>query len=206
MPKMVDHGAMRQKIIEGSLDLFAASGFTGVSMRNLAKDIGVTTGSLYHYFPNKENLFQQMLEYFVTMDVDTFKEMVAKETSPRTKIEILFQFIEERQDYFLKVVYLIIDFYRLKLTGQIKESEQQIDQLFQTSLTNYIDAVQEQIKLPVTNLARDMIAYFAGRLMLAPLQDKKLNMDQFKKRTLFLLDLAQNPAVAKILSQQSQLS
>tara|TARA_B100001094_G_C18151053_1_gene783700 strand:- start:844 stop:1455 length:612 start_codon:yes stop_codon:yes gene_type:complete len=203
---MVDHGAMRQKIIEGSLDLFAASGFTGVSMRNLAKDIGVTTGSLYHYFPNKENLFQQMLEYFVTMDVDTFKEMVAKETSPRTKIEILFQFIEERQDYFLKVVYLIIDFYRLKLTGQIKESEQQIDQLFQTSLTNYIDAVQEQIKLPVTNLARDMIAYFAGRLMLAPLQDKKLNMDQFKKRTLFLLDLAQNPAVAKILSQQSQLS
>ena len=106
----------------------------------------------------------------------------------------------------MKVVYLIIDFYRLKLTGQIKESEQQIDQLFQTSLTNYIDAVQEQIKLPVTNLARDMIAYFAGRLMLAPLQDKKLNMDQFKKRTLFLLDLAQNPAIAKLLSQQSQLS
>ena len=53
MPKIVDHDKRRLEILNSAFSLFAASGYHGVSVRQIAKSIGMTTGMLYHYFPSK---------------------------------------------------------------------------------------------------------------------------------------------------------
>ena len=71
MPKIVDHDVRRLEILEQSFDLFADRGYAAVSMRQLATALGVSTGTLYHYFPNKSALFEAMLRSLAVSDVET---------------------------------------------------------------------------------------------------------------------------------------
>ncbi|HDS1756089.1 MULTISPECIES: TetR/AcrR family transcriptional regulator [Pseudomonas] len=47
-----------------ALQLFACKGFGQVSMRDLARHLGLTAGSLYHHFPSKQHLLFELLEEF----------------------------------------------------------------------------------------------------------------------------------------------
>jgi len=56
MPKIVDHEARRQQIVEASWRIIAAQGLTGATMRKIAAEAGCTTGRLTHYFANREEI------------------------------------------------------------------------------------------------------------------------------------------------------
>jgi AcrR family transcriptional regulator len=46
-----------QLIIEQAIPRFAAAGYTGVSMRDIARAVGITAAALYHHFPDKQSLY-----------------------------------------------------------------------------------------------------------------------------------------------------
>jgi AcrR family transcriptional regulator len=46
----------REQILDAALSVFAQKGFSGSSMRDIAREVGVTEGLLYHYFESKEQL------------------------------------------------------------------------------------------------------------------------------------------------------
>lgn len=52
----------RQQIIEAAFRVFGRKGFKGATNREIAKEAGITTGLLYWYFKNKEDLFNAVLE------------------------------------------------------------------------------------------------------------------------------------------------
>jgi AcrR family transcriptional regulator len=56
-------GAMTkcQEIIEGARRVFQAEGFDGASMAQIAQAAGVSKGTLYVYFANKEALFEALV-------------------------------------------------------------------------------------------------------------------------------------------------
>lgn len=51
----------REKIIAVSLELFAKHGFSGVSVRNIAKEVGVRESALYKHFKNKQDILDQII-------------------------------------------------------------------------------------------------------------------------------------------------
>lgn len=51
----------RREIVEAAAQLFAESGYTHSSMRELAKRVGLSQTLLLHYFANKEDLLVQVL-------------------------------------------------------------------------------------------------------------------------------------------------
>jgi AcrR family transcriptional regulator len=51
------HPKTKKDILEKAIPLFAKSGFSGVSMRQIAKEIGMNAASLYHHFPDKQTLY-----------------------------------------------------------------------------------------------------------------------------------------------------
>lgn len=53
-----DDSAKRQQIVEGARQVFLAQGFDAASMNDIARTAGVSKGTLYVYFANKEELFQ----------------------------------------------------------------------------------------------------------------------------------------------------
>ena len=54
--------AKRRQIIEGARTVFLAHGFDAASMGEIARKAGVSKGTLYVYFKNKEELFEAIAE------------------------------------------------------------------------------------------------------------------------------------------------
>ena len=48
-------------ILDAALDLFAAKGFFGTSLRDVATAVGVRESALYNYFPGKHALFEALI-------------------------------------------------------------------------------------------------------------------------------------------------
>lgn len=57
MPKHVDHAAYRVELARRAAPLFSEQGYSGLGMRAIAAELGVSKSALYHYFPTKRDLF-----------------------------------------------------------------------------------------------------------------------------------------------------
>ena len=51
----------RQRILDVAAHLFAARGYAGTSIRDIADELGVTKAALYYHFSSKEVLLQQIV-------------------------------------------------------------------------------------------------------------------------------------------------
>ncbi len=51
----------RPRIREAALSLFARHGYAAVSMRQIAKEVGVQAGALYNYTPDKQSLLYRLM-------------------------------------------------------------------------------------------------------------------------------------------------
>jgi AcrR family transcriptional regulator len=56
VPKIVDHEARREEVVEATWRVIARTGLAGATMREIAREAGVSTGLLAHYFADKEDL------------------------------------------------------------------------------------------------------------------------------------------------------
>jgi AcrR family transcriptional regulator len=111
MPKIVDHDRYRKELLVKSFDLFAEKGYAAITMRQIAQGLGVSTGTLYHYFPSKEALFEQLLEELSELDIRNFSiRLEGKNLTEQT--QAAFAMFEEHRDYFLKQTLLMMDFYQ----------------------------------------------------------------------------------------------
>lgn len=52
----------REKLIDAAMDLFAYQGYSGTGLAQIARKAGVLPGSLYYFFPTKEDLLHATLE------------------------------------------------------------------------------------------------------------------------------------------------
>lgn len=50
--------ARRQQIVDAALRLFALQGYAATTTKSIAKDVGVTEGLIFHYFPTKADLLR----------------------------------------------------------------------------------------------------------------------------------------------------
>jgi AcrR family transcriptional regulator len=57
-----EDSAKRRQIVEGARNVFLAQGFDAASMNDIARAAGVSKGTLYVYFNNKEELFEAIVE------------------------------------------------------------------------------------------------------------------------------------------------
>ncbi len=54
----------KQKIFEASLNLFSKEGYNGVSMREIAKNVGIKESSIYNHYKSKDEILRSLFEYF----------------------------------------------------------------------------------------------------------------------------------------------
>ena len=63
----------RSVILEAALQLFSTHGYRGTSIREIAEAAGLSTGNVYHHFPDKEALFRTLLDqYWEAIDSPDF--------------------------------------------------------------------------------------------------------------------------------------
>jgi len=68
------------RILDSAEALFAARGFAGTSVRDIANAVGLNPASLYNHFASKEALYEAVLERGIRPLVDALEEAAKSET------------------------------------------------------------------------------------------------------------------------------
>lgn len=140
MPKIVDVQQYRQELLSKCFDLFAQKGYANVTTRQIAKELGVSTGTLYHYFPNKQVLFEQLAEQICLQDVELIDRVDKNQTIPQ-RITALGQLLIENQEYVVKQAVIWFDFCQHCLAKDIDYSRilQQVNSSYEKAISNLLD-------------------------------------------------------------------
>lgn len=97
----------RDTILQKTKHLFATNGYSGVSMRSLASTSGTTLSNIYHYFPSKEKLLEEIFDTTNTNLGKKRKLLPELETSSEMlKQRIEFQFANAEDIVYVLKYYL----------------------------------------------------------------------------------------------------
>lgn len=132
MPKIVDPEQYRKELLHKCFDLLAEKGYANVTTRQLAKELGISTGAMYHYFPSKKALFEQLVEEMGRQDVVAFGQMVVEANTLKERIAILGKFLIDNEDYFVKQTAIWTDFCLNSDAGEVSSNAvfKRVDELY----------------------------------------------------------------------------
>lgn len=68
--------AKRDRIINAALEEFADHGFKKASTNNIVKNAGISKGLLFHYFENKESLYEYLEKYVINTVIETLENEI----------------------------------------------------------------------------------------------------------------------------------
>lgn len=61
----------RREILAAGLDLFIRKGYAATKISDIAQQVGMSAGLLFHYFPSKEKLYEELIRYGVSAPMET---------------------------------------------------------------------------------------------------------------------------------------
>lgn len=84
--------ARPEEILKAALQAFVHKGFAATRLEEVAALAGVSKGTVYLYFPSKEDLFKAMVSHYILPHIRNVEELVAGfEGSPTALLRIVFE-------------------------------------------------------------------------------------------------------------------
>ncbi len=139
MPKIIDHDVYRKQILDASFLVLAEKGYA-YPMRKIAETVGVSTGTLYHYFPGKRVLFEQLAEHIVRKNIEKSFARIANEPTRPGRATILIDILVEDSEALTALVLLSVDYARLV-------PRQEMSEFFSGFLQNYIKNLSQLLQI-----------------------------------------------------------
>jgi len=87
-----DHGSERRaQLLDISAELIASRGYSATTVRDIADEAGILSGSLYHHFASKEMILEEILRGFMDPLLARFEEIHAEGGGPRVVLDRLIE-------------------------------------------------------------------------------------------------------------------
>jgi len=118
MPKLSEAAIERRKdLIESAArELFIKQGFHATSMRDIAKDAGVSLGNLYNYYETKDAIFESIAAKYLEVIDERLREMFASIDEPlepeslRRLGEMAGELVNNHSDFWLLMYIDVLEF------------------------------------------------------------------------------------------------
>lgn len=81
MPKRVNHHERKLEIAEAALQMIHQNGIAKTTLREIAKEVGLSLGSVQYYFPKQEDLYEFTMELLYKRTEDRIQNVLAKDQS-----------------------------------------------------------------------------------------------------------------------------
>lgn len=159
MPKIVDTEQYKKKLLQKSFDLFAQKGYAALTTRELAQELGVSTGTLYHYFPSKAALFEQLVEELCQQDVVKATTEIEKAKTLTAKLEALGKFMDTQETNCIKQMFLLLEYCQQheKEEGQKTKFFERIDERYHQAVMDVIGVKDPAIAWLVLTMINGLI-------------------------------------------------
>jgi AcrR family transcriptional regulator len=77
------------KLVEVATDLFSRKGFKGTSIRDIARETGMTSSNLYHHFGTKEKLLFSIEKATIKPILEEFRKIASLDIPPLDNLVLL---------------------------------------------------------------------------------------------------------------------
>lgn len=84
-----ESGDRRERILASAAALFANRGVAATTVREIADEVGILSGSLYHHFESKEAMVDEIITSYLEDLRTRYKKVLATDTDPRTRLHDL---------------------------------------------------------------------------------------------------------------------
>ncbi len=161
MPKIVDHDDYRKKMLDKSFSFFSSKGYANITMKEIAAEVGVSTGTLYHYFPTKESILGQLISRAGEINTAEYIRRAESTGSHVDRFRLMIDFWKEKGDFYKNLMLLTID---MKRTAPPEESEK----VFRIFSDLYIKIMSEKLNI-TAEFARSIFVHIMGLVLLSVL-------------------------------------
>lgn len=79
----------RGRVLRAAAHLFRTQGYERTTVRDLAKVVGIQSGSLFHHFKTKEDILLAVMEEGIRFNLERMREAVEAATEPRRQLRNL---------------------------------------------------------------------------------------------------------------------
>ncbi|MEV0810428.1 TetR/AcrR family transcriptional regulator [Micromonospora sp. NPDC050200] len=86
---MREPGDRREAILDTAAALFARKGVAATTVRQIADEVGILSGSLYHHFDSKEAMVDEIISSFLRDLKDRYAKVLAQEADARIRLHDL---------------------------------------------------------------------------------------------------------------------
>lgn len=126
--------ARRAELLEIAAQLFATRGYSQTTVRDIADEAGILSGSLYHHFSSKETMLEEILRDFMDGLLERFAEIVAEADTPREALDGLVRYsftaIHEQQAAVSLYQNEVALLSRLPDFGFVEENSRQVEAIW----------------------------------------------------------------------------
>ena len=92
-------------------ELFSRKGYDNVTIKEIIKELNISTGMLYHYFPSKKILFESLFKYKRVNDIEELSQEIGNADKNKIIEMYMNRWIENKKTY-QDLEMLAIDFFR----------------------------------------------------------------------------------------------
>jgi AcrR family transcriptional regulator len=85
-PRQRRKDARPQELLDAALDLFVEKGFSATRSEEVAQRAGVSKGTLYLYYPSKEELLKEVIRHNMVTEIAEGLEIVDRFTGPSAEL------------------------------------------------------------------------------------------------------------------------
>ncbi len=89
-PMKMDDSARRQELLASAARLFRDVGYPRATVRDIAKAVGMQSGSIFYYFKTKEDILLEVMETAMRAFVLAGQRALEQAKTPREKLRLLF--------------------------------------------------------------------------------------------------------------------
>lgn len=99
--KKVLEGGTREKILQVAMQVFMENGYEKTSVRTILDKADIVTGSFYHFFASKEELFEEIIVQFLKMYESRVLAVTEDETTSFIqKVKLILDLVEEDTGFY----------------------------------------------------------------------------------------------------------
>ena len=120
----------KEKIFDVSIDLFSQDGYDGVSIRQIAKEVGIKESSIYNHYQSKESILESILSYYINEMLKEEAPIMQSEKNLKMDFD---QFYKEGSDRFISKlseekmmkitrIFLVESYHNEKIKNFVKEA------------------------------------------------------------------------------------
>ena len=137
---------VKSKILNSAKKLLMRNGYKKTTIRQIERDSGVLIGSIYHFFKNKDNIFEEMIAKLIERSQKKIEESCAGESSAfvyAAMIEV--ELCKMENDEIARDIYFSCYTSKTIFADIVRQSSELIQKLFRD--TNFSQEQFKQISL-----------------------------------------------------------